>query len=250
MSYKQITQHSSHLFISDAITAQNVAIAALQHALCEQATTCNNSCKNCMLIEQKNHPWVAWLSPENSYNVGQIDEVIGSSQFLLDAQEKRFFIFTEAHELTSACSNRLLKTIEEPHSGYYFIFITHRPQELLPTLISRCFVQQIQSKNNMHLFHDILQPFIDFTLDKPAQFMKILEKQNIKESATKEIIDQLFQHFHQKLKESIEKNNEKEQKTYLNIIVILQQSLQQLPVQGSYKLFWKNFYLTFHQQLL
>lgn len=249
MSYKQITQHSSHLFISDAITAQNKAVTALQDVLCDQKTTCKN-CKNCIVIEQKTHPWITWLSPENSYALDQIDEVIRSSQFLLDAHEKRFFIFTQAHELTSACCNRLLKIIEEPHNGYYFIFMTHRPQELLQTLISRCFVQYFQLQRDVDFFHDIMQPFIDFTLDQPMQFMKMIEKQNIKESATKEVIDQLFQYFHQKLKESMQHSNKKEQETYLNIIIILKKSLQQLPIQGSYKLFWKNFYLTFHQQIL
>lgn len=244
----QLTQHSSHLWISDSVTAEQHLIGALQETLCPKAGC--KKCITCAQIYQKNHPWISWLEPENSYSLEQIDSVIESVQFLLDSKEKRFFIFTTAHELTSACCNRLLKTIEEPHAGYYFIFITHRPQELLPTLISRCFTQNFKSENSEHIFHEILQPFINGTFNNPIQFMKLIDKQNIKESSSKEIIDLLFHHFYEKLKESIHVADQIAQTKYLNLIVILKKSLLQLPTQGSHKIFWKNLYLAFHQQSL
>ncbi len=245
MSSNQLTQHSTHLWISDPVTVEQQIIVALQQVLCDHAGC--KKCARCIQISQKTHPWVMWLEPENNYSLEQIDQVIGSVQFLLDTKEKRFFIFTQAHELTSACCNRLLKTIEEPHAGYYFVFVTHRPQELLPTLISRCFTQNFKSQNPDHTFHEIMQPFIDLRFQNPIQFMKSIEKQNIKESATKEIIDLLFQCFHAKLKESIQLSDAKSQTIYLEIILLLKQALLQLPIQGSYKLFWKNLYLAFHQ---
>lgn len=246
MSSNQLTQHSSHLWISDLTTAQQHVITNLQQLLCRQS-----GCKKCTICAQiyhKTHPWITWLEPENSYSLEQIDIVIDSVQFLLDNKEKRFFIFTQAHELTSACCNRLLKTIEEPHAGYHFIFITHRPQELLPTLISRCFTQNFDLENTEHSFHEILQPFIEEKFNNPIQFTKLIDKQNIKESSTKEIIDLIFQHFHKKLKESVQESHNKSQDHYINLIVLLKKSLLQLPIQGSHKLFWKNLYLEFHQQ--
>lgn len=245
MSSNQLTQHSTHLWISDHITAEQQIIVALQQILCDQAGC--KICTRCVQISQKTHPWIMWLEPENNYTLEQIDQVIESVQFLLDTKEKRFFIFTQAHELTSACCNRLLKTIEEPHAGYFFIFTTHRPQELLPTLTSRCFVQNFKSQNLDHDFHEIIEPFINLKFNNPIQFMKLIEKQNIKESASKEIIDLLFQLFHKKLKESIQYSDTKAQAKNLEIILILKKSLLQLPIQGSHKLFWKNVYLTFHQ---
>ena len=247
MPSNQLTQFSTHLWISDFVTIEKQIISELQVVLCDQ-NGCKN-CKICNLVQQKIHPWIVWLSPENLYSLEQIDEVIDSVQFLLDTKEKRFFIFTQAHELTSACCNRLLKTIEEPHVGYYFVFITNRPQELLPTLISRCFVQNFKAQEVDHFFNEIMKPFIDIKLSQPILFMKMIEKQSIKESSTREIIDLLFKHFYEKLKESIQENNQKNQKKYLNIIFILKKSLLQLPIQGSYKLFWKNFYMEFHQQI-
>lgn len=248
MVLNQLTQHSSHLWISDPVTAEKKLINALQQSLCPNSDC--KKCTTCAQIYHKNHPWISWLEPENSYTLEQIDSVIESVQFLLDSKEKRFFIFTTAHELTSACCNRLLKTIEEPHAGYHFIFISHRPQELLPTLISRCFTQNFKAQNSEHIFHEILQPFINGSLNNPVQFMKLIDKQNIKESSTKEVVDLLFQHFYEKLKESILHSDEISQTKYLNLIIILKKSLLQLPIQGSHKIFWKNLYLAFHYQSL
>lgn len=247
MSYNQLTQHSSHLWISNSSTLEQQVITQLQHTLCNKKCT---TCTTCKQITDKEHPWITWLAPENAYNIEQIDSVITATQFTLDAQEKRFFIFTQAHELTSTCCNRLLKTVEEPHAGYFFIFMTHRPQDLLPTLQSRCFIQTFQPEQTAELYQEIIQPFKDLKLQHPVQFMKMIDKQNIKESATKEIIDALIEHFHNLLKTSSqEANNKQAVDKYLDIMIILKKSLLQLPVQGSSKIFWKNLYIDFHQHI-
>lgn len=243
MSHNQLTQHSSHLWISDPVTVQQQVIASLQQALCS-----NNQClqcSTCQQIEQKMHPWITWLEPENSYSVDQIDDVINSVQFILDSNEKRFFIFTQAQELTPACCNRLLKTIEEPHFGYHFIFMTTRPEELLATLKSRCFVKKFHQQALHHQYDEILQPFTSLTFKNPIQFMKLIDKHEIKESATKEIIDLLLEHFHKKLQ-----LDESKKKLYLDLMILLKKQLLQLPLPGSTKLFWKNLYLGFHYQII
>lgn len=247
MSYSQLTQHSSHLWISDSVTTEQEIINSLQNILC------NNACKTCticMQIAYKQHPWTTWLEPNESYSINQIDDIIIATQFKLDHNEKRFFIFTQAQELTSTCCNRLLKTIEEPHPGYHFIFMTHRPQDLLPTLKSRCFTQTFTTQSAGEQYHEIVQPFKELKLNNPVQFMRLIDKQSIKESATKEIIDLLFEHFCQKLKVTAQDSSKAtETNQYLDILLILKRALLQLPVQGSSKIFWKNFYITFHQYL-
>lgn len=246
MSFNQFAQHSSHLLISDPITVEQQVIIALQKELCPQRGC--SMCNICMQIGKKTDPRITWLVPENSYVIEQIDEIIQATQFLLAAKEKRFFIFTQAHELTAICCNRLLKTVEEPHPGYHFIFITHRPQELLQTLQSRCFIQTFQPQLNEHNYHEIIEPFIEMNLKNPNQFMKLIDKQQIKESLTKEVIDLIFEYFYKKLKESVQNNNTQDQTTYLAYLSIIKKAFLQLPIQGSYKLFWKNIFITFHHQ--
>ena len=50
---------------------------------------------------------------------------------------KRVFILDEAHMLTKAASNALLKTLEEPPEGVHFVLATTEPYRLLDTIRSR-----------------------------------------------------------------------------------------------------------------
>lgn len=49
----------------------------------------------------------------------------------------RVFIVRRAHELSLSAANALLKTLEEPLGNTYFVLLTDRGNELLPTILSR-----------------------------------------------------------------------------------------------------------------
>ncbi len=51
----------------------------------------------------------------------------------------RVLIIDDAHLLTAAAQNILLKFVEEPEPSVVIIFITHERQKMLPTLLSRLF---------------------------------------------------------------------------------------------------------------
>lgn len=50
----------------------------------------------------------------------------------------KVYIVDEVHQLTEAAFNALLKTLEEPPAHVVFILATTHPQELPPTVLSRC----------------------------------------------------------------------------------------------------------------
>ncbi|MCX5923313.1 MAG: hypothetical protein NTU89_01970 [Candidatus Dependentiae bacterium] len=245
-SHNYIPAHHAHLWISDSTTLEQQAISKLQSTLCQDRGC--KSCNNCLQIEQKQHPWITWLQPDGSYTLDEIDIVIESVRFKLDTNEKRFFIFTNAQDLTPACSNRLLKTIEEPHDGYFFIFLASRSDDILPTLISRCFVKQFAQQQIEHSYQEIMEPFIQLSFSNPSGFMKSIDRLSIKESQTKEIVDLLLEHFHAKLIKVSAEGEIDIQKMIMitDKIILLKLALAQLPLAGSSKLFWKNLYLTFN----
>jgi DNA polymerase III subunit delta' len=51
---------------------------------------------------------------------------------------RRAIIIDPADDLEKAGANALLKSLEEPPAGTFFLLVTHRPARLLPTIRSRC----------------------------------------------------------------------------------------------------------------
>ncbi|MDZ4276392.1 MAG: DNA polymerase III subunit delta' [Erythrobacter sp.] len=51
---------------------------------------------------------------------------------------RRAIIIDPADDLEKAAANALLKSLEEPSAGTFFLLVTHRPARLLPTIRSRC----------------------------------------------------------------------------------------------------------------
>lgn len=52
--------------------------------------------------------------------------------------DRRAIIIDPADDLEKSASNALLKSLEEPPAGTFFLLVTHRPARLLPTIRSRC----------------------------------------------------------------------------------------------------------------
>lgn len=51
---------------------------------------------------------------------------------------RRAIIVQPADDMNSHAANKLLKSLEEPPQGTFFLLVTHRPARLLPTIRSRC----------------------------------------------------------------------------------------------------------------
>lgn len=52
--------------------------------------------------------------------------------------ERRVVIIDPADDLEKGAANALLKSLEEPPVGTYFLLVTHRPAQLIATIRSRC----------------------------------------------------------------------------------------------------------------
>jgi DNA polymerase III delta prime subunit len=236
-------QHPTQLWISDQQTLEKKMIEHLQKTLCK-----NNGCASCTTCTQigaKDHPWVIWTTPERSYTLEQIDEIMSLSTFTLDEGEQRFFILPQAERLTEQCSNRLLKTIEEPFAGYNFFFLTSRAQALPLTIQSRCVTSRFKATTNFEIYKEFLQPFLSLQFNQPISFIKQLETLDIKEQETKELIDDLYEHWSHILKQEIAEKNSASIVIH-NLVVVLQQAINNPPMTGSAKIFWKNLYITAH----
>lgn len=110
-----------------------------------KAVNCENpekapcgECDNCKAAENGTHPDIIEINAANETHVEDIRDLIDRSRLAPMQGTHKVYIIDEVHQLSSAASSALLKTLEEPPENVIFILATTDPQKLLPTIISRC----------------------------------------------------------------------------------------------------------------
>ena len=61
--------------------------------------------------------------------------------------EFKVMIIYLAEKMNAEASNKLLKLLEEPPEGTYFFLVCHKPDKLLPTILSRCQIIRLQPES-------------------------------------------------------------------------------------------------------
>ena len=113
--------------------------------LLAKAVNCTNpdqapceQCENCIAANNGTHPDIIEINAANETHVEDIRDLIDRSRLAPMQGKHKVYIIDEVHQLSSAASSALLKTLEEPPENVIFILATTDPQKLLPTIISRC----------------------------------------------------------------------------------------------------------------
>ena len=73
-----------------------------------------------------------------SIRIGQIRAIQRRLTTRPTLSERRAVIIDPADDLEAPAANALLKSLEEPPVGTYFLLVSHSPAKLLPTIRSRC----------------------------------------------------------------------------------------------------------------
>ncbi|NTV45636.1 MAG: DNA polymerase III subunit delta', partial [Chlorobiales bacterium] len=68
----------------------------------------------------------------------QVLLLIEKSSFKPAGNKMRVYILSQADTMNDAAANKLLKLLEEPPPFVLFILVSSRPENLLPTIVSRC----------------------------------------------------------------------------------------------------------------
>jgi len=79
---------------------------------------------------------VETISPEKTgITIEQIRELYISTRSR--ASMRRVFLLSAADQMATAAQNAFLKLLEEPTASAHFILLSHQPQAILPTILSR-----------------------------------------------------------------------------------------------------------------
>ncbi len=109
------------------------------------------SCDSCQAMKRGKHPDFIEIDAASHTGVDNVRSIIDASSFVPALGTKKIYLIDEAHMLSKAAFNALLKVLEEPPPSALFILATTDYHKILPTVKSRCFQIFFQP-----ISHDIL----------------------------------------------------------------------------------------------
>lgn len=97
------------------------------------------ACDTCAKVLRRAHPDVHFIAPEGAQIlVDQVREVRATAYRSAFEGPAKVFTFEDAHRLNLSAANALLKVLEEPPGDVVFVLVTEAPEDLPPTIVSRC----------------------------------------------------------------------------------------------------------------
>jgi DNA polymerase-3 subunit delta' len=231
----------AYAWVGPHATVLNHTYRYLQSIFCTH-NGCGN-CTSCTQISTQQHHAITWLYPDKKYTLEQLDIIFNTIALSVDTNTHHFFVIQKADALTTTCANRLLKPIEEPPAGYHFLLLAERKDGLLPTIRSRCIIENFSAAYGESPFKELYECFVTKKFISPIFFTQILSKETPNERESAELVDSLLTYWLDQYKKSIVKQQEDAQQHAYTMVNYLKNAMQQLPMPGSSKLFWKNLFL-------
>jgi DNA polymerase-3 subunit gamma/tau len=96
------------------------------------------ACDSCVEIRQGNAVDVIEIDAATNRGIDEIRELRDAARYAPSRDRYKIYILDEAHQITDAAFNALLKTLEEPPSHVIFMMATTEPENIPQTIRSRC----------------------------------------------------------------------------------------------------------------
>ncbi len=95
-------------------------------------------CDSCVEIRQGNSVDVIEIDAATNRGIDEIRELREAARYRPARDRFKIWILDEAHQITDAAFNALLKTLEEPPGHVVFMMATTQPEDIPQTIRSRC----------------------------------------------------------------------------------------------------------------
>jgi len=95
-------------------------------------------CESCTEIRAGNAVDVIEIDAATNRGIDEIRELRDAARYRPSRDRYKIYILDEAHQITDAAFNALLKTLEEPPDHIVFMMATTQPEDIPQTVRSRC----------------------------------------------------------------------------------------------------------------
>ena len=96
------------------------------------------TCDSCTEVRQGNAVDVIEIDAATNRGIDEIRELRDAARYSPARDRYKIYILDEAHQITEAAFNALLKTLEEPPAHVIFMMATTEPENIPQTIRSRC----------------------------------------------------------------------------------------------------------------
>jgi DNA polymerase-3 subunit delta' len=141
---RDAVRHAYLLTGPPGLGRRTLALRFAQALNCPQPTAPGEpcgTCRDCKQIEAMQHPDLSVVQAETEGGTLKVDQIreIRRSLTLKPYQSKyRVALFLRFQEASEGAANALLKTLEEAPGHVVLILTADNPEQLLPTIMSRC----------------------------------------------------------------------------------------------------------------
>ena len=125
--------------------------------LCDDILACEE-CNDCRKVREEKYSDIIHIDGKKE-TIKKKDIIYIQEQFKKSSLEgkAKIYILEDIQNATTEALNALLKFLEEPTSEIYAIFTTNNKDSVIPTIVSRCLVMEVQSDSKRVLRERLLE---------------------------------------------------------------------------------------------
>lgn len=173
----------AYLFIGSRGTGKTSSARIFAKSLNCQAfdqptiTPCSK-CELCRQIADGSALDIIEIDAASNTGVENIREIIERARFAPTQARWKVYVIDECHMLSTAASNALLKTIEEPPARVVFILATTNPERVLNTIKSRCQKFDFRRISPSDIFQHLSEIAEKESIEYEVQALKMIAKRS------------------------------------------------------------------------